>query len=85
MKNSTLAFTALCIAAPTAQLLEHYGLFHWEERIVFSLLLAGLFLLVVLFGWSILSVRHHKVQAIASSLVCAYCLWEVFQNGQTIY
>jgi uncharacterized BrkB/YihY/UPF0761 family membrane protein len=85
MKKSTWAFIALCMAAPAFQLLERYGLFHWEDHVVFPLLLTSLVLLVVLFGWSLLSVRHHRVRALGGSLVCAYCLWQAFQNGKIIY
>jgi hypothetical protein len=85
MKRSTFAFIALCIAAPAVQLLERYGLFHWQDGIVSGLLLAGIVLLIVLFGWSILGVRHHRVRAVAGSLICAYCLWQAFQNGKIIY
>jgi hypothetical protein len=85
MKNSSFAFVTLCIAAPAVQLLERYGLFHWKNDVVFPLLLIGLFLLVVLFGWPILNVSHHKIRAIAGSLICAYCLWQAFQNAKVIY
>ncbi len=85
MKYSTFAFIALCIAAPAVQLLERYGLFHWEDGVVASLLLTGLLLMLVLLGWSVLSVRHHPVRAVAGSLICAYCLWQTFQNGKIIY
>src|SRR5258708_6949617 len=85
MKNSTFPFVALCIAAPTVQLLEAYGLHHWEDGAVFSLALTGLVLSLALLGWSIWSIRHHGVRAVAGSIVCAYCLWQVFQNGKLIY
>ena len=85
MKNSVFAFIMLCVAAPAAQLLERYGLFHWGDEVVSSLLLTGLFLLMVLFVWSLLSVRHHRVRAVFGSLVCGYCLWQAFQNGKIIY
>ena len=85
MKNPTLAFSALCLAAPAVQLLERYGLSHWQDGVVFSLLLLGLLLLVVLFGWSVLSVRHHRFRAVAGSLVCAFCVWQSFQNGRIVY
>jgi uncharacterized BrkB/YihY/UPF0761 family membrane protein len=88
MTKSTSAFIALCVAAPVVQLLERYGLLHWgvEEDLVLSgLLLAGLALIGSLFIWSLISVRHHKLRAIFGALVCAYCLWQVFQNGQIIY
>jgi hypothetical protein len=85
MKNTSFAFVGLCIAAPAFQLLERYGLFHWRDDVVFPLLLVSLFLLALLFGWSVLSVRHHRIRAVVGSLVCAFCLWQVFQNGQIIY
>jgi len=85
MKISTFAFIGLCMAAPVFQLLERYGLFHWQDDVVFPLLLASIFLWLVLFGWSILSVRHHRVRAVAGALICTYCLWQSFQNGQIIY
>jgi VIT1/CCC1 family predicted Fe2+/Mn2+ transporter len=85
MKKTTLAFVALCIAAPLVQLLEFYGLSHWKDGIVLSLLLIGFLLLLALFGWSVLSVRHHRIRAVVSSLICAYCLWQAFQNGKIIY
>ena len=85
MKTSTFAFVALCIAAPAVQLLERYGLSHWQDGILSSLLIAGLVLLVVLFGWSVLSARHHRVRAVAGALICAYCLWQAFQNGKIVY
>ena len=85
MKNSTRAFIVLCIAAPVFQLLERYGLFHWEDLVVFPLLLTSLLLLAVLFGWSVLSIRRHRARALGGSLVCAYCVWQAFQNGKVIY
>ena len=85
MKNSAFAFIALCAAAPVVLLLERYGLSHWEDGVVFTLLVVGLLLLVVLFGWSVLSVRHHRVRAVIGSLICAFCIWQVFQNGRIVY
>ena len=88
MTKSTLAFTALCVAAIALQLLERYGLVHWgveKDAVLSGLLLAGLALLVTLFVWSLISVRRHKLRSISGALVCAYCLWQAFQNGQIIY
>ena len=79
------AFILLCVAAPASQLLERYGLLHWgvERDLVLSgLLLAGLAILVALFIWSLISIRRHKLRAVFGGLVCAYCLWQFFQNGQ---
>jgi uncharacterized BrkB/YihY/UPF0761 family membrane protein len=85
MNKSALVFIALCVAAPVVQLLERYGLSHWEDGVVFTLLVVGLLLLVVLFGWSVLSVRHHRIRAVVGSLVCAFCIWQAFQNGRIVY
>jgi hypothetical protein len=85
MSKSTTAFIALCIASPAFWLLERYGLFHWGERIVSGLMLAGLILLAALFVWSLLSVRRHRVLAVVGGLDCAYCLWQAFENGRIIY
>jgi len=85
MKNSTLVFTALCAAVLAVQYLGRYGLSHWEDSVVFTLLIVGLLLLLVLFGWSVLSIRHHKFRAVFGSLVCAFCLWQLFQNGKIVY
>jgi uncharacterized BrkB/YihY/UPF0761 family membrane protein len=85
MTKPTFAFIALCIAAPALQLLEHYGLYHWEDGVVAGLLIAALVLLLTLFVWSVFSVRRHRVRAVAGALICAYCLWQAFQNGKIIY
>jgi hypothetical protein len=85
MTKSTFAFIALCIVAPAFQLLERYGLFHWEDGVVTSLLFGGLVLLVVLFVWSLLIVRRHRVLAVVGGLDCAYCLWQSFQNAKILY
>ena len=85
MNKSKFPFIALCIAAPAVQLLELYGLYHWEDGVVVRLLITGLFLMCALFAGSILSVRHHPVRAIAGALICAYCLWQSFQNAQILY
>jgi hypothetical protein len=85
MTKSTSAFIALCIAAPAFQLLERYGLFHWEDGVVSILLVGGLVLLVVLFLWSLFSVRRHRILAVVGGLDCAYCLWQSFQNAKILY
>jgi hypothetical protein len=85
MTKSKFAFIALCIAAPAFQLLERYGLSHWEDGVVSSLLVGGLVLLVVLFIWSLFSVRRYRVLAVVGGLDCAYCLWQSFQNAKIIY
>jgi hypothetical protein len=85
MKNSTFAFITLCIAAPTVQLLEHYGLFHWKDDVVFPLLLIGICLFLALFVWSIFIARHQPVRGVAGELICAYCIWQAFQNGKMLY
>jgi hypothetical protein len=88
MTKPTFAFILLCVAAVAVQLLERYGLLHWgvERDLVLSgLLLGGLALLITLFIWSLISVRRYKLRAVFGVLVCAYCLWHVFQNGQIIY
>jgi len=71
------AFIALCVAAPAAALLLLYGTHNWDESIVLSCLVIGCCLWLALFGWSILSIRHHRVRAIVGLLDCAYCLWQV--------
>jgi hypothetical protein len=50
MSKSTFAFILLCVSALAVQILERYGLSHWEDGVVFTLLVVGLLLLVVLFG-----------------------------------
>jgi len=83
MKKTPLAFIALSIAAPAVALLLLYATYHWDESIVLSCLFIGVSLWLALFGWSICSVRHHRVRAIAGSLVCAYCLWQALQVVST--
>ena len=88
MTKSTSAFIALCVTTVGLQLLDRYGLLHWgveEDTLLLGLLLAGLVLMVTLFVWSLLSVRFNKLRSISGALVCAYCLWQSFQNGQIIY
>jgi hypothetical protein len=85
MKNSTWAFISLCIAAPAVQLLERYGLFHWQDGVVSSLLLTGVFLFLALLVWSVLIARRHPIQAVVGALICAYCVLQAFQNGKIIY
>ena len=38
-KITPFIFIALCIAAPFVQLLEFYGLYHWEDGVVAGLLI----------------------------------------------
>jgi uncharacterized BrkB/YihY/UPF0761 family membrane protein len=85
VKKSCFIFTALCIATPALQLLDLYGLYHWQDDVVTSLLVSGYVLLITLFFWSLLSVRHHRVRAIIGALVCAYSLWQLFQNARILY
>ena len=88
MRKPTIAFLVLCVAAPALLLLERYGLLHWDveaDLVLSDLLLSGLVLSVTLFIWSLFSVRRHKVRAIMGGLICAYCLWQAFQNGKIIF
>jgi hypothetical protein len=79
MKKLPVAFVALSIAAPTAALLLLYGTYHWDELVVLGCLFIGVCLWLALSGCSIWSIRHHRIRAIAGSLVCAYCLWQILQ------
>ncbi len=85
MKPSTLAFMVLCVVTPAVQLLERYGLSHWQDAVVAGLILLGMVLMVMLLIWSIWNIRRNFLQAIAGSLVCSYCIWQSFQNGKIIY
>jgi hypothetical protein len=77
VKNTPFGFVALSIAATAAALLLLYGTHDWDESVVLSCLFIGVCLWMSLFFWSIWSVRHHRVRAVAGSLVCAYCLWQI--------
>jgi uncharacterized BrkB/YihY/UPF0761 family membrane protein len=88
MTKPTVAFIALSAAAIALQLMERYGLMHWgvdRDTVLLFLLIFGLLFLVTLFVWSLVSVRQHKVRSVLGGLVCAYCLWQAFQNGNIIY
>ena len=79
IKRTPLAFVALSLAAPVAALLLLYGTRRWDESVVLGCLAIGAGLWLALLGWSIWSVRHHRVRAVAGSVICAYCLWQILQ------
>jgi hypothetical protein len=81
MKYSTMAFIGLCAAAAGAQLLEGYGRPHWDKSVDYPVLVAGFVLLLVLFIWSIIGITRHLTRAIVGLLICAYCVWQAYQNG----
>jgi hypothetical protein len=85
MKNSTIAFIVLCAAAAGAQLLKYYGHSHWDNSVDFPVLVVGFVLLVVLFLWSIMGVTRHLTRAIVGLLICAYCVWQAYQNGSITF
>jgi len=85
VKYSTLAFVGLCAAAPGAQLLESYGHSHWDRSVDFPVLVVGFVLLLVLFFWSIMGVTRHLTRAILGLLICAYCVWQSYQNGSITF
>jgi hypothetical protein len=78
-KKTSPVFIALSIAAPIAAALLHYGTRHWDESIVLSCVFVEACLWMALLGWSIWSIRQHRIRAVGGSLVCAYCLWLVLQ------
>jgi hypothetical protein len=84
MKNSTLIFIALCVAAPGAQLLERYGHSHWDKSFDYPVLVVGFLLLLVLFFWSVMGIGRHLIRAIAGLLICIYCVWQAYQNGSIV-
>jgi hypothetical protein len=77
IQRTSLAFAALSIAAPSAALLLPYATYHWDESLVLGCLAAGVGFWLALLAWSIWSVHRHRVRAVAGSLVCAYCLWQI--------
>lgn len=85
MSKATASFIALCVAAIALPLLERYGLFHWKDDAVFSLSIGSQLLLVVVLISSLFAVRRCPTQAVFGGLVCAYCLWQLFQNAGIVY
>jgi hypothetical protein len=76
-KNSSIAFIILGIALPVVALSLFYGTYNWNESIVLSCLFIGVCLWLALFGWSIWSIRRHRIRAIVGLLDCAYCFWQL--------
>jgi hypothetical protein len=77
--KTTYTFIMLSIAAPSTALLLLYATYHWDESVVLGNFFVGVGLWVILLGWSICSVRRHKIRAIIGSLVCTYCLWQMLE------
>jgi hypothetical protein len=76
IQKSPFAFMALCIAAPSAALLLLYGTHHWDQSVVLSCLFLTGCLWLILLGWTVASIRRHRIRVIVGTVVCAYCLWQ---------
>src|SRR5439155_313625 len=74
LNRQFLVFSSLCLLAPTAFVL--YALTYLiHQRFAVACSVAGFAFSVVLFGWSLWSLRRHRVRAVVGLVVCLVVFW----------
>lgn len=86
MKRPALIFTALCVGAYGAQIVDRAALNSiGDASIIMMLDVVWFVLLLALAVWSLVSFWRHWIRAVVGVFVCTLCFWQHIQNTKIIW